>query len=83
MITGFHTCSAEMTDQGFGLVTSVQVPGAGWILLYEPPPSPRASARRVTWNSEVIRLYDDTVPLVFSYLRSRCSNRHVSCAFPS
>lgn len=23
-------------DQGFGLVTSIQVPGAGWLMLYEP-----------------------------------------------
>ncbi|MEZ5382538.1 MAG: VOC family protein [Microthrixaceae bacterium] len=23
-------------DQGFGLVTSISVPGAGWLLLYEP-----------------------------------------------
>ncbi|SFL91525.1 VOC family protein [Geodermatophilus ruber] len=26
----------EVQDQGFGLVTSVRVPGAGWLLLYQP-----------------------------------------------
>lgn len=26
----------KIEDQGFGLVTSVQVPGAGWLMLYEP-----------------------------------------------
>ena len=26
----------KIEDQGFGLVTSIQVPGAGWLLLYEP-----------------------------------------------
>lgn len=26
----------EVEDQGFGLVTSIQVPGAGWLMLYEP-----------------------------------------------
>ena len=27
---------SEIEDQGFGLVTSLQVPGAGWLMLYEP-----------------------------------------------
>ena len=27
---------SEIEDQGFGLVTSFQVPGAGWLMLYEP-----------------------------------------------
>ena len=27
---------AEVEDQGFGLVTSLEVPGAGWLMLYEP-----------------------------------------------
>ena len=27
---------SEIVDQGFGLVTSLQVPGAGWLMLYEP-----------------------------------------------
>jgi hypothetical protein len=26
----------EVEDQGFGLVTSLHVPGAGWMLLYQP-----------------------------------------------
>jgi hypothetical protein len=26
----------EVEDQGFGLVTSLRVPGAGWMLLYQP-----------------------------------------------
>ena len=26
----------KIVDQGFGLVTSIQVPGAGWLMLYEP-----------------------------------------------
>jgi predicted enzyme related to lactoylglutathione lyase len=26
----------KIEDQGFGLVTSLQVPGAGWLMLYEP-----------------------------------------------
>jgi catechol 2,3-dioxygenase-like lactoylglutathione lyase family enzyme len=26
----------EVRDQGFGLVTSVDVPGAGWLMLYQP-----------------------------------------------
>ncbi|MCB1029421.1 MAG: hypothetical protein R2704_18525 [Microthrixaceae bacterium] len=26
----------EVNDQGFGLVGSINVPGAGWLLLYEP-----------------------------------------------
>jgi hypothetical protein len=26
----------EVQDQGFGLVTSLRVPGAGWMLLYQP-----------------------------------------------
>jgi hypothetical protein len=27
---------ADVQDQGFGLVTSLQVPGAGWLMLYQP-----------------------------------------------
>ena len=27
---------SKIEDQGYGLVTSIQVPGAGWLLLYEP-----------------------------------------------
>jgi hypothetical protein len=26
----------EIEDQGFGLVTEIDVPGAGWMMLYEP-----------------------------------------------
>ena len=26
----------DLVDQGFGLVTSFEIPGAGWMLLYEP-----------------------------------------------
>lgn len=26
----------EIIDQGFGLVTAIQVPGAGWMTLYQP-----------------------------------------------
>ena len=26
----------KIEDQGFGLVTSIQVPGAGWLMVYEP-----------------------------------------------
>ena len=26
----------KIEDQGFGLVTSIQVPGAGWLVVYEP-----------------------------------------------
>jgi hypothetical protein len=26
----------KVEDQGFGLVTSIQVPGAGWMMLYQP-----------------------------------------------
>jgi catechol 2,3-dioxygenase-like lactoylglutathione lyase family enzyme len=26
----------DVKDQGFGLVTSLQVPGAGWLMLYQP-----------------------------------------------
>ncbi len=26
----------EIVDQGFGLTTSITVPGAGWLLLYQP-----------------------------------------------
>jgi catechol 2,3-dioxygenase-like lactoylglutathione lyase family enzyme len=26
----------EPQDQGFGITTSIQVPGAGWMLLYQP-----------------------------------------------
>jgi catechol 2,3-dioxygenase-like lactoylglutathione lyase family enzyme len=26
----------DVRDQGFGLVTSLQVPGAGWLMLYQP-----------------------------------------------
>jgi hypothetical protein len=27
---------ADVQDQGFGRVTSLQVPGAGWLMLYQP-----------------------------------------------
>lgn len=30
------TVNDEIEDQGFGLVTSIDVPGAGWLMLYEP-----------------------------------------------
>ncbi len=26
----------KIEDQGFGLVTSIQVPGAGWLMVYQP-----------------------------------------------
>jgi len=26
----------EIKDEGWGMVTSVQIPGAGWMMLYEP-----------------------------------------------
>lgn len=26
----------DVEDQGFGLVTSFEMPGAGWMLLYQP-----------------------------------------------
>ena len=26
----------EIEDQGFGLVTEIDVPGAGWMMLYQP-----------------------------------------------
>jgi hypothetical protein len=26
----------EIEDQGFGLVSSFQIPGAGWMMLYQP-----------------------------------------------
>lgn len=26
----------DVQDQGFGLVTSIEVPGAGWLMLYQP-----------------------------------------------
>ena len=27
---------ADVQDQGFGLVTSFEIPGAGWMMLYQP-----------------------------------------------
>lgn len=30
----------EIKDEGFGLVTSIEVPGAGWMLLYQPRHEP-------------------------------------------
>ena len=26
----------DVEDQGYGIVTSIAVPGAGWMMLYEP-----------------------------------------------
>jgi catechol 2,3-dioxygenase-like lactoylglutathione lyase family enzyme len=30
------TVKADVEDQGFGLVTSFEIPGAGWMMLYQP-----------------------------------------------
>jgi catechol 2,3-dioxygenase-like lactoylglutathione lyase family enzyme len=30
------TVKDEIVDEGFGLTTSIEVPGAGWMMLYEP-----------------------------------------------
>ena len=30
------TVREDVQDQGFGLVTSIDVPGAGWMMLYQP-----------------------------------------------
>jgi catechol 2,3-dioxygenase-like lactoylglutathione lyase family enzyme len=30
------TVSDEVKDEGFGLTSSIEVPGAGWMMIYEP-----------------------------------------------